>query len=38
MTSERVVYHDCDTATAVCEELDRVGPGSGDPVFLGNDM
>jgi hypothetical protein len=38
MTSERVVHHDCDTATAVCEEFDRVGPGSGDPVFLGNDM
>lgn len=39
MTSERVVYHDCDTTTAVCEEFDRVGGRSlGDPSFLGNDM
>lgn len=38
MSGSGNVYHDCDTTTAVCEEFARLGPGTGDPVFLGADM
>ncbi len=38
MSQDGTVYHDCDATTGACVEFERLGPGSGDPVFLGNDM
>lgn len=38
MTSRGNTYYDCEPTTGECEQFARLGRGSGDPVFLGNDM
>lgn len=38
MSPRSTVYYDCETTSGACEEIERLGPGSGDPVFLGGDM
>lgn len=38
MTNEHTTYYDCDTTSLACDQYARLGPGAGDPIFLGNDM
>lgn len=38
MAGAGTTYYDCDVSTRGCEQFAQLGNGSGDPIFLGNDM